>query len=268
MPRYKLRIEYDGSPFCGWQAQANGRSVQDTIEAAILAFSGERTRIQCAGRTDTGVHASGQVAHLDLARAWRTDTVRDAINAHLKPWPVAVLGAEIVPDAFNARTSAVRRHYVYRIVNRRAPPALDRARAWHVPWRLEGGPMREAAASLVGLHDFTTFRSSDCQASSPVRTLDAFTVERDGDAYVIAARARSFLHHQVRSMVGTIAMAGGGRWTVGQVRAALDARRRSACGPLAPPHGLTLVQVDYDGGAGCGTACDAPASRLNPAGGR
>jgi tRNA pseudouridine38-40 synthase len=246
MPRYKLVIEYDGTPFVGWQSQANGRGVQDVIEAAILRFSGENLRIQCAGRTDTGVHATGQVAHVDLVKAWRTDTVRDALNAHLKLEPVSILSAEIVPDGFNARTSATKRHYSYRILNRRAPPAMDRLRAWHVPWALDAALMDEAAALLVGQHDFTTFRSSDCQANSPLRTLDIFSVQRDGDEVQIAASARSFLHHQVRSMVGTIALAGAGRWTVAEVGRALEAKSRPACGPLAPPHGLTFVKVDYE----------------------
>jgi tRNA pseudouridine38-40 synthase len=245
MPRYKLVIEYDGTPFVGWQSQANGRGVQDAIEAAIRRLSGETLRIQCAGRTDTGVHATGQVAHADLAKAWRTDTVRDALNAHLKPEPIAILSAEIVPDDFNARTSATKRHYIYRILNRRAPPALDRQRAWHVPSALDAVLMNDAAALLVGQHDFTTFRSSDCQANSPLRTLDVFSVERDGDEIRIGASARSFLHHQVRSMVGTIALAGAGRWPVSEVRRALEAKSRAACGPLAPPHGLTFVKVDY-----------------------
>ncbi|HEY0569990.1 MAG TPA: tRNA pseudouridine(38-40) synthase TruA [Enterovirga sp.] len=246
MPRYKLVIEYDGTPFVGWQSQANGRGVQDVIEAAILRFSGETLRIQCAGRTDTGVHATGQVAHVDLVKAWRTDTVRDALNAHLKLEPVSILSAEIVPDGFNARTSATKRHYSYRILNRRAPPAMDRLRAWHVPWALDAALMDEAAALLIGQHDFTTFRSSDCQANSPLRTLDVFSVQREGDEVQIAASARSFLHHQVRSMVGTIALAGAGRWTVAEVGRALEAKSRPACGPLAPPHGLTFVKVDYE----------------------
>jgi tRNA pseudouridine38-40 synthase len=246
MPRYKLVVEYDGTPFVGWQAQSNGRGVQDVVEAAIKRFSGETLRVQCAGRTDTGVHATGQVIHLDLAKDWRTDTVRDAINAHVKPELVTILSAEIVPESFNARTSARRRHYLYRIVNRRALPALDRLRAWHVPWQLDAGLMHEAAQLLVGHHDFTTFRSSDCQANSPLRTLDTFDVARDGDEIRIRASARSFLHHQVRSMVGTIALAGAGRWPVAEVGRALEARSRPACGPLAPPHGLYFVRVEYE----------------------
>jgi tRNA pseudouridine38-40 synthase len=246
MPRYKLAVEYDGTPFVGWQSQANGRGVQDAIEAAIHRFSGETRRIQCAGRTDTGVHASGQVAHLDLAKVWRTDIVRDALNAHLKPEPVAILSAEIVPDDFNARTWATKRHYSYLILNRRAPPALDRLRAWHVPWALDAGLMNDAASLLVGRHDFTTFRSSDCQANSPLRTLDVFSVARDGEEIRVSASARSFLHHQVRSMVGTIALAGAGRWAVEEVGQALEAKSRAACGPLAPPHGLTFASVDYE----------------------
>ena len=246
MPRYKLVIEYDGTPFVGWQSQANGRGVQDAIEAAILRFAGETVRVQCAGRTDTGVHATGQVAHVDLGKSWRTDTVRDALNQHLKPEPVAILSAEIVSDGFNARTSATKRHYSYLILNRRAPPALARLRAWHVPVVLDAGLMNEAASVLVGLHDFTTFRASDCQANSPLRTLDVFSVERDGEEIRVSASARSFLHHQVRSMVGTIALAGTRRWTVEEVGRALEAKSRAACGPVAPSHGLTFVKVDYD----------------------
>ena len=245
MPRYKLVIEYDGTGYVGWQRQATGRSVQAEIEDAIARFSGETVRIQCAGRTDAGVHASGQVAHLDLARERRPDTVRDAINAHLKPQPVAILSAEPVPDGFNARTSAIQRHYRYRILNRRAPAAIGRAFTWHVPWRLDADTMADAAATLVGRHDFTTFRASECQADSPFRTLELLDVERRGEEILIEASARSFLHSQVRSLVGTLAQAGAGRWSVADVRAALDARRRAACGPLAPPEGLCLTRVDY-----------------------
>ncbi|NNM73963.1 tRNA pseudouridine(38-40) synthase TruA [Enterovirga sp. DB1703] len=245
MPRYKLVIEYDGTPFAGWQRQANALSVQQVVEEAIRRFAGEDVRIQCAGRTDAGVHATGQVAHMDLSRTWRTDTIRDALNAHLKPRPVAILWAEEVPDRFNARMSAVKRHYRYRILNRRAPPAIERNAVWHVPWPLDAGRMEEAAQVLVGRHDFTTFRASECQAASPVRTLDRFDVRREGDLITVEASARSFLHSQVRSMVGTIVQAGNGRWSVEDVRRALDARRRSACAPLAPPQGLALIGVDY-----------------------
>ncbi|HEX2555517.1 MAG TPA: tRNA pseudouridine(38-40) synthase TruA [Microvirga sp.] len=245
MPRYKLVIEYDGTPFTGWQRQLNGRSVQQAVEEAIERFSGERVRIQCAGRTDAGVHATHQVAHVDLAREWRTDTVRDATNAHLRPEPVAVVAAEAVPESFNARMSAVKRHYLYRILNRRAPPALELARVWAVPWRLDAAVMHEAAQHLVGRHDFTTFRAAECQASGPVRTLDRLDVARIGDEIRIQASARSFLHHQVRSMVGTLAQAGAGRWSVADVKAALDARDRRRCGPMAPSSGLYLVGVEY-----------------------
>jgi tRNA pseudouridine38-40 synthase len=245
MPRYKLVIEYDGTPFTGWQRQINGRSVQQAVEEAIERFSGEAVRIQCAGRTDAGVHATHQVAHVDLARDWRTDTVRDAVNAHLRPEPVAVVSADLVPETFNARMSAVKRHYLYRILNRRAPPALDLNRVWAVPWRLDAAVMHDAAQHLVGRHDFSTFRAAECQANSPIRTLDRLDVERIGDEIRVHASARSFLHHQVRSMVGTLAKAGAGRWSVEDVRAALDARDRKRCGPMAPSAGLYLVGVDY-----------------------
>jgi tRNA pseudouridine38-40 synthase len=245
MPRYKLVIEYDGTPFVGWQRQANGRSVQQAVEEAIEGFTGQPVRIQTAGRTDAGVHATHQVAHVDLGREWPTDTVRDAANAHLKPEPVAILSAAIVPDTFNARTSALRRHYLYRILNRRAPTGLNANRVWHVPWALDSEAMQQAAQTLVGRHDFTTFRAAECQADSPMRTLDSLDVARDGEEIRVAASARSFLHHQVRSMVGTIALVGAGRWTVHQVRDALEARDRTRCGPTAPACGLYLVGVDY-----------------------
>ena len=245
MARYKLVIAYDGTPYVGWQRQANGRTVQAEIEGAIARISGAAHRVQCAGRTDTGVHATGQVAHVDLDRGWRTDRLRDAINAHLKPQPIAILSAEPVPDGFDARRSALARHYRYRILNRRAPPTLERNAVWHVPWRIDAGLMDEAAQILVGRHDFTTFRASECQAASPIRTLDRLSVRRDGEEIVVAASARAFLHSQVRSMVGTVAQAGAERWSLDAVRKSLVACRRSACGPLAPPQGLALVRVDY-----------------------
>jgi tRNA pseudouridine38-40 synthase len=245
MPRYKLTIEYDGTPFAGWQRQINGRSVQQALEEAIAAFAGHAVRIQAAGRTDAGVHATHQVAHADLDKEWRTDTVRVATNAHLRHEPVVVLAAEIVPDSFNARMSARARHYVYRILNRRAPTAIDANRVWHVPWPLDAGVMHAAAKTLVGRHDFTTFRAAECQADSPLRTLDRLDVTREGDAIRIAASARSFLHHQVRSMTGTLMLAGAGRWSVDDVRAALHAKDRTRCGPTAPACGLYLVGVDY-----------------------
>lgn len=245
MPRYKLVVEYDGTPFTGWQHQTNGLSVQEAVERAIARFAGGPVRVHCAGRTDAGVHATHQVVHVDLERDWRPDTVRDATNAHLRPAPVAVLSATPVPETFNARLSAVKRHYVYRILNRRAPPALDANRVWHVAWPLDAARMHQAAQILVGRHDFTTFRAAECQANSPVRTLDRLDVERLGDEIRIHASARSFLHHQVRSIAGTLERAGAGRWTVADVGAALEARDRARCGPMAPPTGLYLIGVDY-----------------------
>jgi tRNA pseudouridine38-40 synthase len=245
MPRYKLVIEYDGTPFVGWQVQDNGPSIQGALEAAAAAFSGETVTMRGAGRTDAGVHALGQVAHVDFARAWDADTVRDAINAHLRPHPIAVLSAEAVADNFDARFSAVKRHYRYRIVNRRAPLALDAARAWRIPRPLDAQAMHAAAQRLVGRHDFTTFRAAECQAKSPVKTLDHLDVERHGDEVHVRASARSFLHHQVRSMVGSLALVGDGRWSADDLARALAARDRAACGPVAPPDGLYLVRVDY-----------------------
>lgn len=253
MPRLKLVIEYEGTPFVGWQMQARALgsdavgvpSVQGVITAAVKAFSGEDVTVFGAGRTDAGVHALGQVAHFDLARAWRADRVRDALNAQLRPHPVAVLSAEQVPEDFDARFSATRRHYLYRIVNRRADLAIDRFRAWRVPRPLETDAMRKAAQALVGRHDFTTFRSAECQAKSAEKTLDRLDVERLGAEIRIQASARSFLHRQVRSMVGSLVLVGEGRWSVGDLAAALAARSRHACGPVAPPEGLYLVRVDY-----------------------
>lgn len=245
MPRYKLTIEYDGGPFVGWQRQKNGRSVQQAIEEAVAAFAKERVTLKGAGRTDAGVHALGQVAHLDLTKAWPGDTVRDAVNAHLRPDPVAILSVETVADDFDARFSAVKRHYLYRIVDRRAPLALDRDRVWHVPARLDTDAMHIAAQSLVGKHDFTTFRAAECQAKSPVRTLDRLDVSRRGDEIEVRASARSFLHNQVRSMVGSLKKVGEGRWPVAEVAAALAAQDRARSGPVAPARGLYLLRVDY-----------------------
>jgi tRNA pseudouridine38-40 synthase len=245
MPRYKLVIEYDGAPFVGWQVQPNGASVQGMLAAAVEAFCGERVHVQGAGRTDAGVHALGQAAHVDLARAWEPDTVRDAINAHLRPRPIAVLSAEGAADDFDARFSARQRHYLYRIVNRRADLALDAGRAWRVPRRLDAPAMHASAQLLLGKHDFTTFRATECQAKSPVKTLDRLDVERTGDELRIYASARSFLHHQVRSMVGSLVLVGDSRWTAADLSRALAARDRTACGPVAPPDGLYLVKVDY-----------------------
>src|SRR6266540_5963705 len=245
MPRYKLTIEYDGSPFVGWQEQADGLSVQGALTAAVAAFCGETVTIRGAGRTDAGVHALGQVAHLDLVKDWDTDSVRDAINAHLRPHPIAVLAAERAAADFDARFSAKRRHYLYRIVNRRADLALDRHRAWRVPRRLDATRMHEAAQALVGRHDFSTFRAADCQAKSPLKTLDRLDVERAGDEVRVLAAARSFLQHQVRSVVGSLVEVGEGKWGSQDLAAALAARARSACGPVAPPEGLYLARVEY-----------------------
>jgi tRNA pseudouridine38-40 synthase len=245
MPRYKLVIEYDGTPFVGWQIQGDGATVQGALTAALAAFSGEQASVQGAGRTDTGVHALGQVAHVDLARDWRTDTIRDALNAHLRPHPIAVLFAEQVPETFDARFSATKRHYLYRIVNRRADLALDRTRAWRVPRPLDVPAMHAAAQRLLGKHDFTTFRAAECQAKSPVKTLDRLDVERVADEVRIFASARSFLHTQVRSMVGSLVLVGDGKWSADDLGAALAARSRAACGEVAPPEGLYLVGVDY-----------------------
>jgi len=245
MPRYKLTIEYDGTPFNGWQIQDNAPSVQGVLNDAVFAFSGERAQVNGAGRTDTGVHALGQVAHIDLAKDWEADVVRDAINAHLRPNPVAVLAAERAPDSFEARYSAVRRHYLYRLICRRADLALERNRVWRCPRELDVKAMHNAAQRLVGFHDFTTFRSTECQAKSPEKTLDVLSVSKAGEEIHIAASARSFLHNQVRSMVGSLVLVGDGKWSADDLSAALAAKDRTACGPVAPPDGLYLVKVDY-----------------------
>jgi tRNA pseudouridine38-40 synthase len=245
MPRYKLTLEYDGTPFVGWQMQENGPSVQGRLAAAIKAFSGEDVIPRGAGRTDAGVHARGQTAHFDLAKDWQPWKVRDALNAQLRPDPISVLDCEQAADDFDARFSAVARHYLYRIVNRRSPLALDHDRAWQIAHALDAEAMHGAAQLLIGHHDFTTFRSSECQAASPVKTLDRLIVTRSGDEIRIEAAARSFLHNQVRSMVGSLKLVGEGKWTAGDLRGALQARTRGACGPVAPSYGLYLVQVDY-----------------------
>ncbi len=245
MARYCLRIEYDGGPFCGWQRQDNGPSVQGAIEAAIFRFSGEQVTLTAAGRTDAGVHALGQVAHFDLGRPFAPSKVRDALNHFLRPAPVAILAAREVADDFHARFGARARHYRYRIVCRRAPLALERGRAWQLARALDGAAMNSAAQALVGTHDFTTFRAAECQAKSPIRTLDRLEVSAHGDELWITASARSFLHHQVRSMVGTLKLVGEGKWRAGDVAAALAAARRERCGPVAPADGLYLVAVDY-----------------------
>jgi tRNA pseudouridine38-40 synthase len=245
MPRYKLTIEYDGTPFSGWQIQDTALTVQGALETAVEAACGEDVRVHGAGRTDAGVHALAQVAHCDIAKPFPPGRLRDALNAHLRPHPVAVLSAEIVPETFEARFSAIKRHYLYRIVNTRANLALDIGRVWRVPRRLDADAMHQAAQRLIGKHDFTTFRDTECQAKSPDKTLDQLDVTRQGDAISIVTSARSFLHSQVRSMVGSLVWVGEGRWSADDLAAALAARNRAACGPVAPPEGLYLVRVDY-----------------------
>lgn len=245
MTRYKITIEYDGGGFVGWQRQDNGPSVQAALEQAIFGFCGERVLVEGAGRTDAGVHALGQVAHFDLAKETTADTVMKAVNFHLKPAPVAVLAAEAVAGDFHARFSAVKRAYLYRIVNRRAPLALERGRAWFVPQPLDAMAMHDAAQLLVGHHDFTSFRASECQAKSPVKTLDLLAVQRCGELIEVRAAARSFLHHQVRNFVGSLKLVGEGRWTAGDLKAVLEARARAAAGPTAPAAGLYLTEVGY-----------------------
>jgi len=250
MPRYKLTVEYDGRPYRGFQAQAGLASVQGAIEAAVKGFCGQDLRLQAAGRTDTGVHATGQVVHVDLDKVWKPEVVRDALNAHLVPQPVAILSAEQVEDPrWHARFSATERRYIYRILNRTAPPALDWGRVWHVKKPLDAAAMHAAAQALVGHHDFTTFRDLQCQAKSPMKTLDVARVRREGDEVILEFASRSFLHRQVRSMTGTLAEVGLGRWSAADVEQALAARDRRACGPVAPATGLYLVGVKYGASA-------------------
>jgi tRNA pseudouridine38-40 synthase len=247
MPRYKLVIEYDGTPYVGWQRQDNGPSVQGAIEAAILSLAGETVSIRGAGRTDSGVHAMGQVAHADLTRDWKEHTLRNALNAHLgmAGERVVILDAAQVPDDFDARFSAKKRHYLYRIISRKAPLALEANRAWFVAKDLDDEAMHAAGQMLVGRHDFTTFRAAQCQANSPVRTNDRLEVTRSGDLIEMRVSAQSFLHNQIRSFAGTLKLAGEGKWTADDVRAALESRDRKACGPVAPPDGLYFMAVDY-----------------------
>ena len=245
MPRHKLTIEYDGEAYAGWQRQENAASIQQALEVALLALTGERVVVHGAGRTDAGVHATGQVAHVDLARAWDGWRLRGAINAHLVPQPIAVVAAAVVADDFDARRSATMRHYVYRIVNRRAPLTLDRGGAWRVKRELDVAAMHEAARALLGRHDFSTFRDSQCQAKSPVRTLARLDVTREGERVEFSVAALSFLHRQVRSMVGSLVEVGLGKWSAADLEAALEAADRSRCGEVAPACGLYLARVDY-----------------------
>jgi tRNA pseudouridine38-40 synthase len=247
MPRYRLLIEYDGGPFAGFQAQADQPTVQGSLERAVTAFCGETVRVHAAGRTDTGVHATGQVVHIDLEKDWRAETVRNALNAHLRGEPIVVLDAQVAPEGWHARFTATERRYRYRILNRTSPPGLERGHVWHVKNPLDAGAMHAAAQILVGHHDFTTFRDVACQAKSPVKTLDVAKVTREGDEVVLVFEARSFLHRQVRSMTGSIAEVGLGRWTAEDLRAALEAKDRRACGQVAPADGLYLTGVSYEG---------------------
>jgi tRNA pseudouridine38-40 synthase len=245
MPRYRLDLEYDGGPYKGFQAQADLPTVQGSIERAVKAFCGEELRLQAAGRTDTGVHALHQVVHIDLERDWKPEVVRDAINAHLVPEPIAIIAASLAPEDFHARFSAKGRRYLYRIVNRMAPPTLEKHRVWHLKKPLDVAAMSEAASALIGHHDFTTFRDVDCQAKSPLKTLDEARIWREGEEVRVAFSARSFLHRQVRSMTGSLAEVGAGRWTPADLKAALEAKDRTACGQVAPAEGLYLAGVEY-----------------------
>lgn len=245
MTRYKIVVEYEGSGFVGWQRQANGHSVQAALEEAIRRFCGETVLVEGAGRTDAGVHALGQAAHFDLEKETTADTLAAALNFHLKPQAVAVLSVETVTDAFHARFSAIRRAYLYRIVNRRAPLALERGRAWFVPRTLDAEAMHAAAQALVGHHDFTSFRAAECQAKSPVKTLERLDVSRRGEEIHVEAREPSFLHRQVRNLVGSLTLVGQGKWDRAKLAAVLAARDRTAAGPAAPAEGLYLVAVDY-----------------------
>ena len=245
MPRYRLTLEYDGRGFVGWQRQDNGLGVQQALEEAVRAFCGESAKVQGAGRTDSGVHALRQVAHIDLEKEWATDTIRDAINAHLREIPASVLDAAAAPANFHARFSAIERSYRYRIVNRRAPLTMDMGLAWWVPARLDAAAMADAATALVGTHDFTSFRASECQAQSPVKTLNELTVQTTGNEILVAARARSFLHHQVRNIVGSLTWVGDGKWTCAHLKSVLAAKDRRVGGPTAPADGLYLTGVRY-----------------------
>ena len=246
MPRYRITVEYDGGPFCGWQMQDNGPSVQAALVEAVHKLASEHVQVFGAGRTDAGVHALGQVAHFDLYSRWRVDKIRDGLNFHLKPQPVAVLEAEETDDEFHARFSATGRHYLYKLIARRSPLTVDRGHAWRVSKPLDVAAMHEAGQVLCGTHDFTTFRSAHCQAKSPVKSIDKVSVTQVGQTIWIEVSARSFLHNQVRSIAGSLKMVGEGAWSQGDMKDALEAADRSRCGPVAPPDGLYLVAVDYD----------------------
>ena len=245
MPRWRLVLEYDGGPFRGWQRQGEAPTVQAALEAALLAATGEAATVTAAGRTDAGVHALGQVVHLDLARDWRPERLLAAVNFHLRPAPVAVLAARAAAPDFHARFACTGRRYLYRILTRRSPPALERGRVWHVPLPLDAELMHVAAQALVGRHDFTSFRAGACQAAAPVKTLDGIHVARAGELIECHFWARSFLHHQVRNIVGTLKMVGEGKAPVGWMREVLEARDRAAAGQTAPAEGLFLVSAEY-----------------------
>ena len=245
MTRFRLTVEFDGSPFMGWQRQAHGPSVQQALEEAVAAVTGEQVVSHAAGRTDAGVHALAMTAHVDVQKAITPFRLMEGANALIRPNPVAILACEIVPDDWHARFSCVGREYLYRIANRRAPLTLDRGRAWRIAKDLDADAMHDAAQVLVGLHDFTTFRSAHCQAESPVKTLDRLDVRREGDEILVEAAARSFLHHQVRSMVGCLAMVGQGQWSKADLKEALEAADRAALGLNAPPDGLYFVRARY-----------------------
>ena len=245
MPRYKLTIEYDGAGFLGWQMQPNGTTIQGVLEAALERLHGQPITVHGAGRTDTGVHALGQIAHFDSPKTWDTFTLCNAINGNVRPHAVSVLAVEVMPDTFQARFSATGRRYLYRILNRRAPATIDLQKVWHVPVALDVDAMHEAAQHLVGQHDFTTFRAAECQAKSPMKTLNRLDVMRFDEMVEIRAEARSFLHHQVRSMVGSLVQVGTGKWHPLEMKRVLDARDRARCGPVCPPDGLFLVEVVY-----------------------
>ncbi len=246
MPRYAFKIEYDGQPFSGWQRQDTHPSVQGAIEAALAKLEPDLPAIAAAGRTDAGVHGLGQVAHVDMAKDWDPFRLSEAVNHHLKPAPVAIVAAAAVSDDFHARFSALSRRYLFRIIQRRAPLVHDRGQVWRLNHRLDVDAMREAAAHLIGKHDFTTFRSTMCQAKSPLKTLDRLDITAHGDEIHFDVKARSFLHNQVRSFVGTLERVGAGAWSPDRVKSALEARNRAECGPVSPPDGLYLTEVGYD----------------------